>query len=265
MEAIAGYSDLRPHGERAGTTSWLATPPGRVGGAGGPVVLTAFEPTLEPEAVRRVVEELRFVAAVSSPHVLRLVEVGEEEGRAFYAAEHLSGGTLDVPAGELGREGILKVVADAARGAHALHEAGVAHGGISPATIALHEEGAKLGVPALDHLVRPGLTVAAGTSVTSVECADPGLVRGGPPGRPADIWSLGATLHGAISGRSLYGEELPAGDLFGAVLRLLSERPVVADGVEPDVAALVRACVALDPGDRPPTALAVAEWLEELS
>jgi len=263
MEAIAGYTDLRPHGQAPGRTSWLATPPGRLR-AGGPVVLTTFEPVLEPDRLALVVEELHVAAAVSSPQVLRILDVGDQHGQLFYATEHLAGGTLDDPAGELERAGILKVVADAARGAHALHEAGLAHGAISPATIVLHDDGAKLGVPSLDHLLRPGMTVAAGALVTSTECADPAIVRGGPAGRTSDIWSLGVTLHRAISGRSPYGEERAPGDLFGAVVRLLSDRPVVADGVEPDVAGLVTACLAVDPGDRPSTALAVAEWLEEL-
>jgi len=264
MDGIAGYSDLRPLVQGAGTTSWLATPPARLR-VDGPVVLTTFEPTVEAERTHRAVEELDVVATVASPYVLRLLDVGHEGGRVFSAAEQRSGGTLDHPAAELEREGILKVVADAARGAHALHEAGLAHGAIAPATILLHEEGAKLDIPSLDHVLHPGLTVAAGASVTSVECADPAVVRGGLAGRPSDIWSLGVTLHRALSGRSVYGEERAADDLFDAVLHLLSHRAVVADGVEPEVATLVTACVAVDPGDRPSTALAVAEWLDEIT
>jgi len=263
MDGIAGYSDLRPLVQGFGTTSWLAAPPARLG-VDGPVVLTTFEPTAEADRLRRAEEELDVVATVGSPHVLRVLDVGHQGGRVFSAAEHLSAGTLDHPIPELERQGILKVVADAARGAHALHEAGLAHRAISPATILLHEEGAKLGVPSLDHVLHPGLTVAGGASVTSVECADPALVRGGVAGRPSDIWSLGVALHRAMSGRSVYGEERPDDDLFGAVLHLLSHRAEVADGVESEVATLVTACVAADPGDRPSTALAVADWLEEL-
>jgi serine/threonine protein kinase len=233
-------------------------------GIEGPVLLKVLDGPLDPDLLRLVTEEVQALAAVGSPHVVRLLDAGQVGGRFFYATEHLPRGTLAEPEGELERSGILKVVADAARGAHALHEAGIPHGAISPDTIVLHDGGAKLAEPPLGRLLTPGMTVSAGSTVASVECIDPAVIRGDRPDRACDVWSLGVTLHRAISGRSAHGEELPDGNLTGAVRRILTARPAVANAVDPDVAAIVRACVALDPGDRPHTALAIAEWLEAL-
>jgi serine/threonine protein kinase len=263
MEAIADYTGLRPlaHGEPG--LSYLAEPPARLGVAG-PVVLAVVGTTLEPERLREVADELRLVAGIDSPFVLRLLDVGDDGGRAFYAVEDLDRGTLADPAGELERSGTLKVVADAARGAHALHEAGIAHGAISPRAVILHDEGAKLGDLGLARFAGPGMTVTSATPAATVECTDPAVVRGEPPGRASDIWSLGLTLHGAVTGRSAYAGEVADGDLQAVVLRVLSSRPVLAEGLDPAVASIVTACLQPDPDDRPQTALAVAELVEDL-
>jgi len=263
MEAIADYTDLRPHGQGDAGTFYLATPPARLGLAG-PVVLKVLDVALEPERLRRVTQELQLFAAVDSPYLVRLLDAGHEDGRFFYAVEHLSRGSLAEPEGELEEPGILKVVADAARGAHALHQEGIAHRAISPAKIVLHDEGGKLADLELARFINPGMTVTSVAPVASVEYTDPAIIRGERAGRSSDIWSLGVTLHWAVSGRSVYGEELPAGNLLGAVRRILSARPEVAENVRPDVATIVLGCLALDPDDRPPTALAVAELVEEL-
>lgn len=263
MEAIADYIGLRPYGHGEKGALYLATPPARLG-LPGPVVLKVLDAALEPERLRRVTQELQLFAAVDSPYLVRLLDAGHEDGRFFYAIEHLGRGTLAEPAGELERSGTLKVVADAARGAHALHEAGIAHRAISPSKIVLHDEGAKLADLELARFINPGMTVTSVAPVASVEYTDPAIVRGERAGRATDIWSLGVTLHRAVSGRSVHGDDLPAGDLLGAVRRILSTRPAVADGVEPAVANIVMACLAVDPDDRPQTALAVAELVEDL-
>ena len=261
MDAIADYAGLRPHGLGARRT-FLAEPPARLGRRC-PVVLRVLDP-LDPPRLQRALEELRRFAAVGSPFLIRVLDAGHEGERAFYAVEHLGGGTLAEPAGELEPAGALKVVADASRGAHALHEAGMAHGAISPATVILDDEGGKLGEPGPDRRPRSKPTVTGGTAPATLECTDPAIVCGEEPGRASDIWSLGVTLHRAVSGRGVYGDEIPAGDLAGAVRRMLSTRPAVADRVDPAVATIVSACVQADPDDRPQTALAVAELLEDL-
>jgi serine/threonine protein kinase len=262
MEAIADYTDLRSGGGGLGE-ALLAAPPARLG-LTGPVVLRVLDVGLDPEGLGAVAEVLQRFAGVGSPHLVRLFEAGHQEGRLFYSVEHLDRGTLAEPGGELERSGVLTVVADAARGAHALHEAGIAHRDISPLTIVLHDEGGKLAEPDLARLLEPGVTVRSGAPAVSVECTDPAVVRGEQPGRASDIWSLGATLHRAVSGHGVYGQDVGDGDLLSMVRRVLTTRPAVAPGLDPAVAEIVAACLAPDPDERPPTALAVAERLEGL-
>ena len=172
-----GLRVLGNYGSGGEGTFYLAEPPARLG-VPGPVVLKVLDVALEPERLRRVTQELQLFAAVDSPYLVRLLDAGHEDGRFFYAVEHLGRGTLAEPAGELERDGTLKVVADAARGAHALHEEGIAHRAISPATIILHDEGGKLADLELARFINPGMTVTSVAPVASVEYTDPAIIRG---------------------------------------------------------------------------------------
>jgi len=119
--------------------------------------------------------------------------------------EYLSCGSLAHPAEPVTEQVALTAVAHAARATHALHEAGIAHGDIKPGNILLHAEGGKLADLGLSRALTPGLTVTGLGSRTSVEFIDPAVMRGDSPSRASDVYSLGATLHWALSGASLFG------------------------------------------------------------
>ena len=116
---------------------------------------------------------------------------------------------------------VLAAVADAARAAHALHEAGIAHNDIKPGNVMLHDGHAKLSDLGLSQLLTPGLTITGLGSTGSVEYLDPAVIRGEMPGRATDIFALGATLHRALTGTGLYGD-LPTDNTMLAMRRVLS-------------------------------------------
>src|SRR5262249_43275564 len=79
------------------------------------------------------------VVAVKSDRLLRLIEVGPDLDPAgagvYLTSEAAPGGTLAAPAKTLGTTEKVTAVAEAAQGAHALHEGGLAHGAISSASV----------------------------------------------------------------------------------------------------------------------------------
>jgi eukaryotic-like serine/threonine-protein kinase len=89
----------------------------------------------------------------------------------------------------------------------------------------------------------------------------PQLLRG-QGGRWSDIWALGATVHQVVAGSApIQGlEEVP---VVQALSRLLmTPAPAIRDLPAP-VAELVTSCLSADPANRPPTALDVADHLDE--
>jgi serine/threonine protein kinase len=153
---------------------------------------------------------------------------------------------------------VLGALEHAARGAHALHEAGLAHGGITPASVLLTDDGGgRLGTLDLAPVISPGAV-----PIGALGFRDPRLLAGAPPARRTEVFALGATVHHALSGTGLWGA-LPGADPAAAIRRVLSTAPRVSPLLTAAEAALVRDCT-VDDDTRLPDALAVAERIAAL-
>jgi eukaryotic-like serine/threonine-protein kinase len=259
MRSIADYEIVAPLGSGSQGQVWLANPSPRLGIADQVAVKIMDRAVGEPE-FQRVVKELKAHAAAKSPHLAALYDAGVQGERLYIAMEYfplgsLAEGTVDQPEA-------LRAVADAARGAHALHEVGLVHRNIKPANIMRHVGGAKLVGLGLSHLIAPGQTVT-GVGLGSVEYMEPEVVRGERATRRTDIWSLGVTLHRVLTGRSIYGD-LPTGSLVSQLMHISTSPPQIDATLPGDWLAIVNRCLAPDRKERFPTALAVAEEIERV-
>ena len=263
MEGIADYRFIRRLGEGAHGEFYLAEPPSRLALGASYVAVKVLGGQTNEQALRRATRELRAFASVRCPYLVRLYDAGQDGGHFFYATDYFEEGSLANPKDPLGRDRVLEAVEHAARAAHALHEAGIVHGGIKPANVLLSPDGGRLSDLGLAQTLAPGMTVTSVGSVGAVEFMDPAILRGERGSRASDIWSLGATLHHALTGQGLYGP-IPEDDPLVGVRRVLGHRPKLADGLRPEEARLIEACLAAEPKDRPPTAAAVADGVAAL-
>ena len=263
MDRIADYVDLSPLGSGNHGTYWLASTPARLGIPAPQVAVKVMQAPAEEDAFRRIVRELKAFAKVGSQHLVELYDAGQEGGSFYYAMEYLPHGSLEKPIRHLGRGDVLAAVADAARAAHDLHEAGMAHRDINPGNILLTATGAKLSDLGLVQVLSPGQTITGMSAIGSIEYLDPAIMRGERASRATDIWALGVSLHHALTGRSVYGE-LPANDPLLAVRRVLSSSPSLDPSLTPDEAMVVQACIAGDPAARFRTAGELARRIDAL-
>jgi serine/threonine protein kinase len=245
--AIADYDVVEQLGEGAHGRSYLARPPQRPGLPDDLVVLKVRTDRVSEQAFDRGVHALWAVASVPTARVVRVFEALHQDGFG-YAMEHHPLGSLAAPARSLTRAEILAALADAALAAHALHEAGLVHGGIKPSNVLLVEEPGgelrgSLADPDLTRALAPGAVLTGTGRVSAAEFTDPDLLAGARPSRRTEVWALGATVHRALGGAGLHGE-LPDDDPLAAIRRLLSTRPQVNAGLESAEAALVRDCIA---------------------
>ncbi|MDQ1288858.1 MAG: hypothetical protein QG622_2424 [Actinomycetota bacterium] len=261
---IADYDVVETLPRQGSETYLLARPPARLGLLTDRVVIKVMDGRHEVDRFHRIAEELRRFAFVGSQHLVMLYDAGSDDGHLWYSMEHRPMGTLAEPVGQLTPQQCLSAVADAARGAHALHEAGIAHRDIRPGTVLLGASHAALADPDLTRFLSHGQTVTSAAPVSDLEYLDPALIRGETPGRPSDVWALGLTLHRTLTGLSAYPEISPEAGTLPAVRRILSGGPEISTHLDTAVAEVIRSCVAPDPSDRPSTALALAEEIEAL-
>ncbi|MEV6945380.1 serine/threonine-protein kinase [Streptomyces sp. NPDC051172] len=208
----------------------------------------------------RFLAEARMLRRAGSDRVVQVYDIGElPDGRPYFVMEYADGGTLaDLPAGgPLPVSEALRLTALAARGAAALHAAGIVHRDIKPSNVLLCSapDGvsrvllADLGL-AKSLAEASGLTQAAGSAgYRPPEQAEPGV---GIDAR-ADVYSLGAVAYHLVTG-AVPGEP-------GRVVRPDRLRPDLAPAVR---RALMRA-LAPDRRRRWPDAEAFAQELERLA
>jgi serine/threonine protein kinase len=264
MQGIADYRFVRPLGEGSHGTFYLAVPPARLGLDVEHVAVKVLAGANDEEAIRRTTRELRAFASAQSPYLVTLFDAGQQEGSFFYSMEYFPMGSLAEPARPLTETEVLTAVAQAALAAHALHEAGVVHRSIKPENILLVEGGARLSDLGLAQALAPGQTVTGLGPIGSVEFIEPAILLGQRGSRASDIWSLGVTLHRALTGVGVYGE-LPAKDALFAVRKVLSSKPELSPALDPGVAALLTRALATDPQDRQRDALVFAEECQALA
>ncbi|QZY30463.1 serine/threonine-protein kinase [Nocardioides coralli] len=263
MDGVADYRFVSSLGEMGHGQFYLAHTPQRLGLETPLVGVKVFEQATDEDTLRRATRELRAFAAVSSPYLVKLLDAGRDGSWFYYATEHCPGGSLAAPTRPLGRPEQLAAIGRAARGAHALHEAGMVHRGIHPGSILLTDDGARLADLGLADVLDPTTSVTGLGPAGAVEFIDPAVLAGETASPASDIWSLGVTLHKVLTGTGLYGD-LPTHDALLAVRRVLTAPPQVSSELAPREAELVSSCVAPDPGNRPGSALAVAEEIERL-
>ncbi|WP_412070340.1 serine/threonine-protein kinase [Rubrivirga sp. IMCC43871] len=210
----------------------------------GSVVLLKRLRGVDPERRRRFAEEARLAAEVDHPNVVRVLRASDDA----LVAEWVEGADL----GAVVRDRPLPpplaalVAREAARGLAAIHAAGILHRDISPGNLLLGADGAvKLTDFGLASLDGDSDGEVRGTLSTLA----PEVVRGEAPSVRADLFSLGAVLAHAVTGRALF----LAADSSATLDAVLHHDPSAALAADPRLPApLVE--VALDLLDKDPTA-----------
>ncbi|MBL1084432.1 serine/threonine protein kinase [Streptomyces actinomycinicus] len=258
LERIGRHRLERPLGSGAFATVWLAHDPELQAPVAVKVLAENWAHRLDIR--ERFLAEARLLRRAGSGRLVQVYDIGElPDGRPYFVMEYADGGTLaDLPAGgPLPVRDALALTAEAARGAAALHEAGIVHRDIKPTNVLLHTapDGtrrvllADLGL-AKSLAQASVLTLAAGSAgYQPPEQAEPGE---GIDER-ADVYSLGAVAYELLTGTvpGPPGKVVPPGRL----------RPELGE----DVARAVLRALEPDRERRWPSATAFAQELDRLA
>jgi serine/threonine protein kinase len=261
---IADYRFVRLLGAGSHGAFYLAVRPSRLPVDAQYVAVKVLSGPNGQDRFRRATCELAAFATVKSSYLVTLYDAGQQGDDLFFSMEYAPAGSLAAPTEPISAHAALAAVADAARGAHALHDAGMAHNDIKPGNVLLCDGGGRLSDIGLSQVLMPGLMVTGLGRAGSVEYFDPAVVKGELPSRATDIFALGATLHRALTGAGLYGE-LPADDPILAMRTVLSRAPVISDSLPGEVKDLIACAVDANPAARPQTAAEFAERIDAVA
>jgi predicted Ser/Thr protein kinase len=186
----------------------------------------------------RFAREARSLAAVSSEHVVRIHEAGEEAGEVYLVMDLVEGESLDraLARGRLPVVRALELVAALARGVAALHAAGIIHRDLKPENVLVRHDGAPV-------IVDLGLAVApetderltrSGAVMGTPLFMAPEQLLGKPVTSAADVYALGLLTFALATGESATGPFESFPELVAQVA--LEDRPRPSS-VDPDLPA----------------------------
>ncbi|MFF8914023.1 protein kinase [Streptomyces sp. NPDC015032] len=209
-----------------------------------------------PEALARFRREAGTVETVRNAYTAQLIEASLEASPYWLATEYVPGPTLRSAvrtSGPFPPDSALRLFAALAEGLAAVHVHGVTHRDVKPQNVILAPQGPQL----IDFGIARGLeqTILTrdGMALGTPGYAAPEVVLRNEAGPAADVFALGATIAYTATGRPPFG----TGDATAVSYRAVHEDIDVA-GVRPDLAALIRRCVAKDPSQRPGPAAVIA-------
>lgn len=226
------------------------------------------EMTRDKEAKERFVQEARTASALDHPNVCTIHEIDEtEDGHLFIVMTLYEGETLDraIARGPLPVDDALRIALGVADGLMKAHDHGVVHRDIKPANVFLTlDRQVKILDFGLAKLNAATNLTRIGTTVGTAAYMSPEQARGEDVDGRTDVWALGVVLYQMVAGclpfRSDYEQAL--------IYSILNEEPTPLAEQRADapseLGAIVRRCLAKDPGKRYPTVAALADDLRLL-
>ncbi|MCH7907026.1 MAG: protein kinase, partial [Chloroflexi bacterium] len=213
----------------------------------------------DPGRLRGLIEAANQIAAVHHPNVLRVFEIGGEDGR-FYVVTELLPQSLDINlefSGQMSVAQAARLSSDIANGVAAAHDAGLVHAGLSPHNVLVGTDG----VAKVSDFGAAALSRPAGR----LPYFSPEQATGRPAEKASDIYALGALLYHMLAGRPPFDISDPR-ELLTAHAEAEPEsiRTIRAD-LKVRFAKLVMSCLEKSPGRRPASMRELAEQLEEIA
>jgi eukaryotic-like serine/threonine-protein kinase len=158
----------------------------------------------DSDQLERFRREARAVAQLSHPHIVGVIDYGEDDGRPYIVFEYVEGETLKERIRRNGRLPITEAVAYAIEIARALgtaHARHIVHRDVKPQNVLIDEEGSAkvtdFGIART--LDEEGLT-ADGRVLGTTDYVSPEQALGRPVTGQSDLYSLGVVLYEMLTG-----------------------------------------------------------------
>ena len=175
--------------------------------------------------VERAEREARLAAALSHPHVVSVFDLVDENDVRWLVMEYVDGQTLSErvrSAGPLEATEAATLLGQTADALVEAHGNGIVHRDVKPSNILIANGAAKLTDFGIARSADDASLTQTGLVTGSPAYLAPEVASGSSATPASDVWSLGATLYHAVTGKPPYD----VGDnLIGALYKIVHEDP----------------------------------------
>ncbi|HEX6459156.1 MAG TPA: protein kinase [Thermoleophilaceae bacterium] len=242
----------------------------RVGSGGMSTVYRAFDETLErwvaikilqneiaddDDQLERFRREARAVARLNHPHVVTVIDAGEDQGCPYIVFEYISGETLKERIRRLGRLPVPEALAYAieiARALQAAHSEMLVHRDVKPQNVLLDTDGrAKVTDFGIARSLEggDGLTLA-GRVLGTTDYVSPEQALGREVTPQSDIYSLGVVLYEMLTGDVPFRADAPVAVAMKHVREPMPDVQLARPEVSANTAAIVDRATAKETRNR---------------
>jgi serine/threonine protein kinase len=249
------------------------------------VAIKVLPKELSADSVRkqRFEREAKTISSLNHPNICTLHDIGSQDRIDYLVMEYVEGETLAkrLEKGPLPLEQVLKYGAQIADALDRAHRAAIVHRDLKPGNIMLTSTGAKLldfglAKPAAPVLTGATLTAASqpspvtqeGVVVGTFQYMSPEQVEGKDVDSRSDIFSLGAVLYEAVTGKRAFEGK----SQFSVATAILEREPDPVTAMKPTTPAAldhaIKKCLAKSADERWQSARDVAselKWIGESS
>ena len=233
------------------------------------LVLKILSPqlSLDPNMIRRFVQELKLTRRISHPNVIRIYDMVDLDGAHAISMEFFAGADLGAVLrehGPLSPSRAMHIAEQTLEGLAAAHAAGILHRDIKPANLLVGEGDVvkivDFGLASMGHSQHSRLT-QSGILVGTPEYISPEQITGGDIDTRCDLYSLGVVLYEAMSGQQPFSGANAVNVLFQHLEATVPPLSSVAAGIPPAVNDLVMKAMSRMVGDRHASAQAMLEMV----
>ncbi|GAA2113908.1 hypothetical protein GCM10009780_70980 [Actinomadura alba] len=193
----------------------------------------------------RFTKELAAAARVDPFCIAQVLDASLDGQRPYIVTEYIQGPSLQ-QAGPRKGAALQRLAVATATALAAIHEAGVVHRDFKPSNVLLGPDGPRVIDFGIARDTESPLTLTNSIIGTPAYMA-PEQFAGQSVGPPADVFAWGAVISYAAAGKPPFGT-----DTFPAIMnRVLNGEPDLGELPEP-LRSTVQACLAKEPGHRPP-------------
>lgn len=253
-------------GERIGGGGQAAVHRARDASSGASAAVKVFHRDVwaDPAFRVRFRRECDALAVLDHPHVVPILDAGEEDGRGFLAMRLASGGSLAerIARGPVHPRRALAILASVGAALDAAHAAGLVHRDVTPGNVLLDPEGPWLADFGIARRIDATVVTGEGQLIGTAGYMAPEVIGGARATAASDRYALAVVAFEALTGRRLFEAEGLGGVLYAHAHRPAPRPSRVLPGLPRALDRPMERALAKDPRERPASCAALISSLE---